>query len=127
MYALGVTSAGSGTGRRGRGNSDIGNRGAEVYARITTYTGSSGNSAPSVRFVPTTANLPTGADGAYCTIGGKSAMADCKELVQNAAATICVGSCSSFGGLPAAAPNPTEAKSVSEIVPGAAISQPLES
>ena len=48
-------------------------------------------------------------------------MVDCKKLVQNAAATICVGSCSSFGGIPAAAPNPTNAVSVSSLVPGAAI------
>ena len=66
-------------------------------------------------------SIPTGADGAYCTIGGESAMVDCKKLVQNAAATICVGSCSSFGGIPAAAPNPTNAVSVSSLVPGAAI------
>lgn len=74
MYALGVNSAGSGTGRRGRGNSDIGNRGAEVYARITTYTGSSGNSAPPVRFVPTTANLPAGADGVSYSVRSNGGM-----------------------------------------------------
>ncbi|NOR49522.1 MAG: hydrogenase small subunit, partial [Desulfuromonadales bacterium] len=40
-------------------------------------------------------SIPTGAGGGYCTIGGHSAVDDCKKLVQNAAATICVGSCSS--------------------------------
>ena len=54
-------------------------------------------------------SVPTGADGGYCTIGGKSAVEDCKELVKNAAATICVGTCATFGGIPAAAPNPTGA------------------
>ncbi len=66
-------------------------------------------------------SVPTGADGAYCTVGGQSALAECRELVKNAAATICVGTCSSFGGIPAAAPNPTGAISVMEAVPGAAI------
>jgi hydrogenase small subunit len=66
-------------------------------------------------------SIPQGAGGAYCTVGGESAAAGCRELVKNAAATICVGSCSSFGGIPAAAPNPTEAVSVSGLVPGAAI------
>ena len=66
-------------------------------------------------------SVPTGADGAYCTIGGHSAIEDCRMLVKNAAATICVGSCSSFGGIPAAAPNPTDAISVTEAVPGAKI------
>ncbi len=66
-------------------------------------------------------SIPTGADGAYCTVGGESAVESCKKLVKNAAATICVGSCAAFGGIPAAAPNPTEAKSVSELAPGAAI------
>jgi hydrogenase small subunit len=66
-------------------------------------------------------SIPTGANGGYCTIGGQSAEEDCRKLVQNAAATIAVGSCAAFGGIPAAAPNPTDAKSVSEIAPGAAI------
>ncbi|MDH3997549.1 MAG: hydrogenase small subunit [Desulfuromonadales bacterium] len=66
-------------------------------------------------------SIPTADGGVYCTTGGESAVESCKKLVKNAAATICVGTCSSYGGLPAAAPNPTGAKSVSDIVPGAAI------
>jgi len=66
-------------------------------------------------------SIPKGADGGYCVTGGQSAVDSCKELVKNAAATICVGSCSSFGGIPAAAPNPTDAASVSDICPGATI------
>ncbi len=66
-------------------------------------------------------SVPAGADGAYCTIGGHSALEDCRKLVKHAAATICVGSCASFGGIPAAAPNPTGAISVMEAVPGAPI------
>ena len=38
-----------------------------------------------------------------------------KEIGPKAMATICIGTCASYGGIPAAAPNPTEAKSVSEV------------
>lgn len=65
--------------------------------------------------------VPVGAAGAYCTVGGVSAEESLKELVKNAAATITVGTCASFGGIPAAAPNPTQAKSVMDLVPGAAV------
>lgn len=66
-------------------------------------------------------SIPTGAGGAYCTIAGRSALDIAREVCGNAAATIAVGSCSSFGGIPAAAPNPTGAVSVSEAVPGATV------
>jgi len=66
-------------------------------------------------------SIPTGENGAYCTVGGVSAEESLKKLVGNAAATITVGTCASFGGIPAAAPNPTGARSVSELVPGAAV------
>jgi len=65
--------------------------------------------------------IPVGDGGVYCTTGGVSAEASCKELVKNAAATIAVGSCASFGGVPAAAPNPTSAKSVMDLCPGAPV------
>jgi len=63
-------------------------------------------------------SIPTGADGAYCTIGGKAALDIAREVCGNAAATIAVGTCAAFGGIPAAAPNPTGALSVSDAVPG---------
>ncbi len=66
-------------------------------------------------------SIPTGDGGVYCTVGGESALATVKHVVGNAMATICVGTCASNGGIPAAAPNPTGAISVSEAVPGAAI------
>ena len=52
-------------------------------------------------------SIPTGADGAYCTIGGKSALQIATEVCGGAAATIAIGTCAAFGGIPAAAPNPT--------------------
>lgn len=59
--------------------------------------------------------IPTAQDGVFGTVGGKTMMALAKEVVPKALATICIGTCASYGGLPAAAPNPTGAKSVSEV------------
>jgi hydrogenase small subunit len=63
-------------------------------------------------------SIPTGADGAYCTIGGKAGLDIAREICGGAAATIAVGTCASFGGIPAARPNPTSALSVADAVPG---------
>ncbi len=63
-------------------------------------------------------SIPTGAHGAYCTIGGRSAVQIAREVCAGAAATIAIGTCAAFGGLPAAAPNPTGALGVADAVPG---------
>ena len=63
-------------------------------------------------------SIPTGADGAYCTIGGRSALDIARDVCGKAAATIAVGTCATYGGLPAAAPNPTGALGVADAVPG---------
>jgi hydrogenase small subunit len=63
-------------------------------------------------------SIPTGADGAYCTIGGRAALDIAREVCGGAAATIAVGTCAAFGGIPAAGPNPTGALSVADAVPG---------
>jgi hydrogenase small subunit len=63
-------------------------------------------------------SIPTGAGGAYCTIGGRSALDIAREVCGKAAATIAMGTCATFGGLPAAAPNPTGALGVADAVPG---------
>ncbi len=62
--------------------------------------------------------IPSGADGAYCTIGGKSAMQIAEEVCRDALAVVTVGTCAAFGGLPAASPNPTGAMGVAEAVSG---------
>ncbi len=64
-------------------------------------------------------SIPTGAGGAYCTIGGRSALQIARETCGGAAATIAIGTCAAYGGIPAAAPNPTGALSVADAVPGA--------
>ena len=63
-------------------------------------------------------SIPTGLDGAYCTIGGRSALAIAREVCGDALVTIAMGTCATFGGLPAASPNPTGALGVSDAVPG---------
>ncbi len=63
-------------------------------------------------------SIPSGANGAYCTVGGRAAIDIAREVCSGAAATIAIGSCAAFGGLPAAAPNPTGALSVADAVPG---------
>ncbi|MDW7643992.1 MAG: hydrogenase small subunit [Desulfuromonadales bacterium] len=66
-------------------------------------------------------SIPAGDGGVYCTIAGDSALNIARKVCGNAAATIAVGNCATFGGLPAAAPNPTGAISVQEAVPGATV------
>ena len=66
-------------------------------------------------------SVPLGADGAYCVIGGKSAKQRLEEASKGAAAIINVGTCSAYGGLPAASPNPTGAVAVSDVVSGVPI------
>ncbi len=61
-------------------------------------------------------SVPTGANGAYCVQGGKSAVDIVHEAARGAAAIVCVGTCSAFGGIPFADPNPTQAWPVSGIV-----------
>ncbi len=65
--------------------------------------------------------IPVKDGGIYCCVGGRSAVDIAREVCGGALATIAVGTCASFGGIPAAAPNPTGAVSVSEAVPGATV------
>lgn len=60
--------------------------------------------------------IPTAQNGIYGTIGGKTFLEVAKEVCPKALATICIGTCSSYGGLAAAAPNPTGAKGVKDAI-----------
>jgi hydrogenase small subunit len=66
-------------------------------------------------------SIPTADGGVYCTIGGRTALDIAREVCGNALATVAAGTCACFGGIPAAAPNPTGAVSVSAAVPGATV------
>ncbi|MBW2192402.1 MAG: hydrogenase small subunit [Deltaproteobacteria bacterium] len=59
-------------------------------------------------------SIATKYNGGYGKIGGRTFLEIAKDVVPKAAATICIGTCSSFGGVPAAKPNPGGYKSVSE-------------
>jgi hydrogenase small subunit len=61
-------------------------------------------------------SIPTGASGACCTAGGRTAEDTLREAAKGASVIIAVGTCSSFGGIPFADPNPTNAWPVSAIV-----------
>ena len=60
--------------------------------------------------------IPTKDDGIYCTIAGRTAVDILKESAAGAAAIITFGSCSAFGGVQAAHPNPTGAVPVDAII-----------
>ncbi len=61
-------------------------------------------------------SVPLGHEGSYSTIAGVSNLDMLKTVAAGAAAVVAVGTCSSFGGLPMAQPNPTGAVPVSDIV-----------
>ncbi|WP_456402470.1 hydrogenase small subunit [Hydrogenimonas sp.] len=65
-------------------------------------------------------SVPTGPSSTWCTIGpgGETFEEHLTRLASDAAAVVAVGSCATFGGVPAASPNPTHAKGVMEIVKG---------
>jgi hydrogenase small subunit len=55
-------------------------------------------------------------DGIYCVVAGKSNLDLLKEAAAGAAAIIATGNCASFGGIPAAHPNPTRAVGVADLI-----------
>jgi len=74
--------------------------------------------------------IPTATDAVYGAIGerdGKPVSMEDRvvELARDAQAILAVGTCASFGGIPAATPNPTGCKPVSKILEAKGISKPL--
>jgi hydrogenase small subunit len=65
--------------------------------------------------------IPLKDDGVYCCVGGRAAIDTAREVCGGALATVAVGTCATFGGIPAAAPNPTGAVGVRQAVPGATV------
>ena len=60
--------------------------------------------------------IPTGDSAYYCCIGGRTAEDLLMEAAAGAVAVVAVGNCATFGGLPRAAPNPTNAVGVFDLV-----------
>ncbi|NQU62936.1 MAG: hydrogenase small subunit, partial [SAR324 cluster bacterium] len=61
-------------------------------------------------------SIPTGIEGNYCQIAGKTALTRLTEAAKECASIIAIGSCASWGGIPASRPNPTGAVGVNEII-----------
>lgn len=60
--------------------------------------------------------IPVKDKGVYCMIAGKPVLDILNETAPQAAAVIAIGSCAAWGGVAAAAPNPTGATPVHEIL-----------
>lgn len=60
-------------------------------------------------------SVPLG-DAGYSTVAGQSNLDTLKKAAAGAAAIVCMGTCSAFGGIPYAHPNPTGAVPVSDII-----------
>ncbi|MDR2638329.1 MAG: hydrogenase small subunit [Helicobacteraceae bacterium] len=70
--------------------------------------------------------IPAGSSEFYLTVGpqGKKGAEHAREAAANAAAIFAIGTCSSFGGVQAAYPNPTNAQPLSKITNKAVINVP---
>ncbi len=68
--------------------------------------------------------IPTLDGGVYCFIGGHKAIDSCKEVAAGAMANIAVGNCACFGGIAAAAPNPTKCVGIQDIIGGTVLNIP---
>jgi hydrogenase small subunit/[NiFe] hydrogenase small subunit len=62
--------------------------------------------------------IPTKDNGIYCKIAGRTAVDILAEVAPKAAAVIAIGNCATFGGIQAAAPNPTGSVGVWDLVSG---------
>ena len=62
--------------------------------------------------------IPRGMDGLYGTIGAKAETfkEHLERAAKNSAAVVAVGTCATFGGVPAASPNPTNAVGVQDVI-----------
>ncbi len=74
--------------------------------------------------------IPTATDAVYGAVGERNGkpvtmLQRVTELAQEALAVIALGTCASFGGIPAAAPNPTGAQPVKKVLDAKGIKKPL--
>ncbi len=74
--------------------------------------------------------IPTAANGTFGTMGERAGKpvtmeARLEELARDALAILAVGTCASFGGIAAAAPNPTGCQPVQKVLQSKGINKPL--
>ncbi len=60
--------------------------------------------------------IPTAQNGIFCKVGGKTALESVRNAAAGAAVVLCIGTCSSFGGIQSVPPNPTGAAGVRAVV-----------
>jgi hydrogenase small subunit len=65
--------------------------------------------------------IPRKDGGIYCQIGGRTAIDILEEVASKAAAVVAIGSCASWGGIPSADPNPTDAVGAPQILEGTTV------
>jgi [NiFe] hydrogenase small subunit len=65
--------------------------------------------------------IPMADSGAWGMIGGRTMLSIAQEICPKARAVICIGTCASYGGLPAAAPNPSQACGLTAALPGLSV------
>ncbi len=61
-------------------------------------------------------SIPLQAQGAWSIIGGEATVDVVQESIADAGLIIATGNCATFGGIPGAAPNPTDAHGVDELI-----------
>lgn len=61
-------------------------------------------------------SIPTAENEWWMAVAGQSGLSVLREAIEGAALVITVGTCASFGGIPAAAPNPSKAMGVGELM-----------
>lgn len=70
-------------------------------------------------------SIPSRETAHFSCIGGRSNYDAFVEAAKGAAAIVCVGTCSAYGGIPAAKPNPTGALSVTEVLKAEGLDKPV--
>ena len=70
-------------------------------------------------------SFPVKDGGIYCKIGGRPVIDVLVEAGKSAAACIAIGSCSAWGGMPSADPNPTGATSAAKVLADGGVSIPV--
>ncbi len=69
-------------------------------------------------------SIPTAENGVYGMIGGRTMLSIAQDVCTKAKAVIAIGTCASFGGIAAAAPNPSGAKGIKDAL-GSQLTAPV--
>ena len=95
---------------------------AGTQAESTLHSAAEANSGQF--FCVVEGSIPTADGGVYGMIGGRTMLSIAQDVCTKAQAVIAIGTCASFGGIAAAAPNPTGAKGVKDAL-GSQLTAPV--